>query len=75
MPGGGVEEGEGLKTALKREMMEETSLEMVDCKYLEKVRINQVTQYFYKCNLTEGKAVMGGPEAEDQNKDNCYILE
>jgi len=75
VPGGGVEEGEGLEEALKREIKEETNLDMIDCQFLEAVDVeNGTKQHIFVCNLKDGKEKLGGPEKIDNSLDNQYIL-
>lgn len=50
IPGGGLEEGEDLMTALRREMLEETKLEIVG----EPEKICEFTEYFYDIDGGKG---------------------
>lgn len=66
-PGGGVEEGESLEEALKREMMEELSveIEILDLvfEYHFKTDHQDDDEYFYDCRIIGGKIGKGmGPE-------------
>ena len=66
-PGGGVEEGESLEEALKREIMEEVSLEIevqdLVFEYHFKTDHQDDDEYFYNCRITGGKLGEGnGPE-------------
>jgi len=74
VPGGGVEEGETKEEGLQREMREETGLEIIDFKLLTSIDTPQGEQYLYRGELDEGELKIGGPEAEDENENNKYIL-
>jgi ADP-ribose pyrophosphatase YjhB (NUDIX family) len=70
IPGGGVEEGESLETALKREMIEETGLKIISFELVKTIG----EQYIYTCVLSDGEVVLGGPEDKDNSEANKYIL-
>jgi len=75
IPGGGAEEGESLEDALKREVLEETGLKLVDHKLLGSDEGEEHIHYFYQCELTPGEPKIGGPELKDSSENNVYILE
>lgn len=71
--GGGVEEGESTDEALKREVLEETCLSVMDHKLLGNVKGERdVDHFFYRCNVNEGEPCLGGPEKEDNCKENWF---
>ena len=73
---GGVEEGEDLETALRREVLEETSLALTSHRRLfDQIDDEGNTCIFYRCELAPGEPVLGGPEREAQSEENQYILE
>ena len=74
--GGGVEEGESLEDALKREVLEETCLPVLNYKLLGRVKGHKGDDYyFYFCNINEGPPSLGGPEKEKNCKNNWFNLE
>lgn len=76
IPGGGVEEGEDLETALKREVREETGLELIAYRHLfDQFGDHGQTCHFFLCELEPGEPKLGGPELEEQSPTNQYILE
>jgi len=75
-PGGGVEEGEDFDTALKREMMEETGLNLVSYKRMfDQLEKNGGSCIFYSCELEPGEPRLSGPELESHSPTNQYHLE
>jgi len=75
LPGGGVEDDETLEEALVREVMEETSLNLLSCEILDMCEIDNCQHYLYRCELSEGTPEIGGPEKSNSNENNIYILE
>lgn len=74
-PGGGVEEGEDLDTALQREMIEETGLKLLWHERVFEQQVDGKVFIFYRCELEEGEMVLGGPEREKQSPTNQYHFE
>lgn len=75
IPGGGVEDKESLDEALKREVCEETGLDLISFELLGSNEHEGHIHYFYKCELTPGEPKIGGPELGNSSKDNIYLLE
>jgi len=75
LPGGGVEEGKSLNFALDREVWEETSLKLIDCKLLGTSDDGNNEHHFFNCQVSLGEPALGGPEKENSNGNNVYILE
>ncbi|PIU35627.1 hypothetical protein COT03_01205 [Candidatus Shapirobacteria bacterium CG07_land_8_20_14_0_80_39_18] len=74
--GGGVEEGESLKDALKREVLEETCLPLLDYRLLGNAKDDKGSDhYFYFCKVCEGEPCLSGPEKEENCEDNWHNLE
>jgi 8-oxo-dGTP pyrophosphatase MutT (NUDIX family) len=75
LPGGGVEDEESLEIALAREVMEETSLEVDSFALLGMHDHDDGSQHIFYEVITSGEPVLGGPEKENMNDRNVYILE
>ena len=73
-PGGGVEEGETRLEALRREILEETGLELRAYEFLYASSL-QPGCLFFASTLAPGEPHLGGPELAEQSPDNQFILE
>lgn len=80
-PGGGVEEGETIEQAMKREVLEELSLTVTECKPLFDF-FNEFTlggkypprqDYYFLVTGFTGEVALGGEEAERMSEDDQYI--
>lgn len=77
LPGGSVEENEDNVSALKREIKEETNLEIEMDRLLWQVNneYDERTQYIYLASKYTGNLELGSPEKERQSENNKYVLE
>ena len=76
-PGGGQEEGETREEALKREILEETSIEVQAEKLVYILRSNNENNYFYFCKASRKKAEFDkdSPEYKRmENDEQSYVL-
>jgi 8-oxo-dGTP diphosphatase len=76
-PGGGIESGETREQALKRELLEETSVEVSNHKLLYSVDWDSTShQYFYLCDHLKGEPALGDfIEKEVMEKDKSQYYE
>ena len=76
LPGGGVEDEETLEEALKREVMEETSLEVLSFELIHECPgFEGRKHFFFEVKTENNDPELGGPEKENMNENNVYILE
>lgn len=76
VPGGSVEAGESLETALKREVLEETSLKVISFKPVFETNLVQFGRvcHFFICTVSGTPRLGDGPEKENSSSQNRYIL-
>ncbi|MFC1649565.1 NUDIX domain-containing protein [Patescibacteria group bacterium] len=72
-PGGGIEEDETPEIAIKREVLEETSLKVTDCSYsFDYLDDEKVAHPVFVCSVEKGEPKLGGPEAEKHSEEDWY---
>jgi len=71
LPGGGVENYDENETAaLKRECLEEVSLNIDVIQFIQSKEFNGCIEYFYLCKVVSRKAMPGnGPEYDNNNNE------
>jgi len=70
LPGGGVEGGESIKTAVLRELYEETTIKAkIDKLLYQHLYDERSEQFFYLCKFVSGRAKLG-PGIEKERLDN-----
>ncbi|HWU24724.1 MAG TPA: NUDIX domain-containing protein [Candidatus Paceibacterota bacterium] len=84
-PGGGVEEGESVEDALKREVKEETTLNILSARHLFTVQLDvpefatihtgDREEYVFLVEKYSGTPELSGPEKQRASIDNQYHLE
>lgn len=72
IPGGGVEDGENLEEALKRELREELNIEVNVKNLAFKTENENRIEYFYNCEYLSGSFELNGEEIERNCKENYY---
>lgn len=74
-PGGSVEEGETQEEALKREMKEETGLDVMKQEKIFEIENRGNKETYYLIFDFSGTPELGGPEKERMNEQNQYYPE
>lgn len=72
IPGGGVDEGEDLQEALKRELREELNIEVEVIDLAFKTESDDRIEYFYNCKYLNGTFELNGEELERNSNENYY---
>ncbi len=75
LPGGGVEDEETNEEALIREVMEETSMEISSFVLLGEHDRDDGGEHIFFEVIAGGDPILGGPENENMDENNIYILE
>jgi len=75
VPGGGVEDGETEKETVRREMKEETGLDVEVGYYVFESEFKDRISRHYLINSWKGELELGGPEKERMCEENQYYLE
>lgn len=76
-PGGGVEDIENSEEGIKREVKEETNLDVLKCElaFMAYNEASKTEQPFYNCEVSDGEPEIIGEEKEKNSPDNWYHLE
>jgi len=72
VPGGGVENSEDLKLALKRELKEELNIEVNIKDLAFVVETDERIEYFYNCEYVSGTFELNGEEILRNTAENFY---
>lgn len=75
LPGGSVEDGESLISACRREITEETGLDVTIARELCAFENKGREEYYFLAVFQGGQPCLGEPERSRQSEENQYILE
>lgn len=74
IPGGGVEQGENLEEAVKRELREEFSVDVDIIGYLGVDEGNDSIAHLFSCKILRGRPKLGGEELKRCCEENFYEI-
>ncbi len=72
IPGGGVEEGESIEEALKRELWEELAIKVNIKGFAFSIENEYRIEYYYNCEYISGDFRLNGEELDRITDDNYY---